>query len=120
MVNQSFSKINKLTCPSQFNVVFSDCELRIQFKGFIVLAKKTNHENSRLGLVIAKKNLPLAAQRNKLKRIVRETFRKNRFSQSVDVVFLAQKGIAKYPFSDLNEMLAEAWSNLQKKLQKYD
>ena len=85
-----------------------------------MLVKKTNYENSRLGLVIAKKNLPLAAQRNKLKRIVRETFRKNRFSQSVDVVFLAQKGIAKYPFSDLNEMLAEAWSNLQKKLQKYD
>ena len=83
-----------------------------------MLAKKTNHEYSRLGLVIAKKNLPLAAQRNKLKRIVREMFRKNRFSQSVDVVFLAQKEIVEYSFSDMNEMLAEAWSNLQKKLQK--
>ena len=77
-----------------------------------MLVKKTNYENSRLGLVIAKKNLPLAAQRNKLKRIVRETFRKNRFSQSVDVVFLAQKEIVEYPFSDLNEMVAKAWSNL--------
>ena len=85
-----------------------------------MLVKKTNYENSRLGLVIAKKNLPLAAQRNKLKRIVRETFRKNRFSQSVDVVFLAQKEIVEYSFSDMNEMLAEAWSNLQKKLQKHD
>ena len=85
-----------------------------------MLVKKTNYENSRLGLVIAKKNLPLAAQRNKLKRIVRETFRKNRFSQSVDVVFLAQKEILTYSFSDLNEMLVEAFSNLQKKLQKYD
>ena len=85
-----------------------------------MLVKKTNYENSRLGLVIAKKNLPLAAQRNKLKRIVRETFRKNRFSQSVDVVFLAQKEIVRYSFSDLNEMVAKAWSNLQKKLQKYD
>ena len=85
-----------------------------------MLVKKTNYENSRLGLVIAKKNLPLAAQRNKLKRIVRETFRKNRFSQSVDVVFLAQKEIVKYSFSDLNEMLADAWSNLQNKLQNYD
>ena len=85
-----------------------------------MLVKKTNYENSRLGLVIAKKNLPLAAQRNKLKRIVRETFRKNRFSQSVDVVFLAQKEIEKYSLSDLNEMLVKAWSNLQKKLQKYD
>ena len=81
-----------------------------------MVAKKPNHENCRLGLVIAKKNLPLAAQRNKLKRIVRETFRKNRFSQSVDVVFLAHKEIAKYPFSDVNEMVAKAWSNLQKKL----
>ena len=81
-----------------------------------MLVKKTNYENSRLGLVIAKKNLPLAAQRNKLKRIVRETFRKNRFSQSVDVVFLAQKEIVRYSFSDLNEMVAKAWSNLQKKL----
>ena len=85
-----------------------------------MLVKKTNYENSRLGLVIAKKNLPLAAQRNKLKRIVRETFRKNRFSQSVDVVFLAQKEIVRYSFSDLNEMVAKAWSDLQKKLQKYD
>ena len=85
-----------------------------------MLVKKTNYENSRLGLVIAKKNLPLAAQRNKLKRIVRETFRKNRFSQSVDVVFLAQKEIEKYSLSDLNKMLVKAWSNLQKKLQKHD
>ena len=85
-----------------------------------MLVKKTNYENSRLGLVVAKKNLPLAAQRNKLKRIVRETFRKNRFSQSVDVVFLAQKEIEKYSLSDLNEMGVKAWSNLKKKLQKYD
>ena len=85
-----------------------------------MLVKKTNYENSRLGLVIAKKNLPLAAQRNKLKRIVRETFRKNRFSQSVDVVFLAQTEIVTHPCSAWSKMLAEAWSTLQKKLQKYD
>ena len=85
-----------------------------------MLVKKTNYENSRLGLVIAKKNLPLAVQRNKLKRIVRETFRNNRFSQSVDVVFLAQKEIAKYSMDELNERLLEAWSTLQNKQQKYD
>ena len=80
-----------------------------------MLAKKTNYENSRLGLVIAKKNLPLATQRNKLKRIVRETFRKNRFSESVDVVFLAQREIVKYSMDEFNEMLLKAWSTLQKK-----
>ena len=85
-----------------------------------MLAKKTNYENSRLGLVIAKKNLPLATQRNKLKRIVRETFRKNRFSESVDVVFLAQREIVKYSMDEFNEMLLKAWSTLQKKQQKYD
>lgn len=85
-----------------------------------MLVKNNNDNKSRLGLVIAKKNLPLATQRNKLKRIVRESFRKNRFSKSVDVVFLAQREIVKYSMDELNDMLLEAWSTLQKKQQKYD
>ena len=44
-------------------------------------------------------NVRLATKRNQLKRIVRETFRKTEFTTSVDVVFLAQKGIIDIPVS---------------------
>ena len=48
-------------------------------------------DHPRLGIIIAKKNVKLAVERNRLKRQLRETFRKQRqVLPSLDIVLLAK------------------------------
>ena len=76
-----------------------------------MLAKPTE-DTSRLGLVIAKKNIPTAVQRNLIKRIARETFRKQQFIRPVDVVFLARNGADKLSRQKLTEIIQNSWVKL--------
>tara|TARA_B100000085_G_scaffold226229_1_gene211861 strand:- start:181 stop:480 length:300 start_codon:yes stop_codon:yes gene_type:complete len=50
---------------------------RTKDSNFTVLYKKNNKNHPRLGLIISKKNCKHASKRNRLKRIVRESFRNN-------------------------------------------
>ncbi len=53
---------------------------------------------ARLGIVVAKKNVRLAVARNRLKRIVRESFRQQQDSlQGLDVVVIIKKDFASRP-----------------------
>jgi len=44
---------------------------------FQIYLSKNNLEEHRIGVIIAKKHIPLAVDRNRLKRQIRELFRKN-------------------------------------------
>ena len=83
----------------------------------MILGKFNEGPRSRLGIIVSKKNVKLATKRNQLKRIVRETFRKTEFTTSVDVVFLAQKGIMDISGVNLTILLNNTWVDLQKKLE---
>jgi ribonuclease P protein component len=68
-------------------------------------------------LVIAKKHLRFAVQRNRMKRLIRESFRKQQQSfQGLDVIVLSRKGVdlllADKSFS---EHLEQQWLRLFKK-----
>lgn len=53
---------------------------------------------ARLGIVVAKKNVRLAVARNRLKRIVRETFRQQQEClQGLDIVVVIKKDFAAEP-----------------------
>ena len=59
-----------------------------------ILARKNNLEHPRLGLTVAKKYLKRAHDRNRIKRLVRESFRLSQHNlPSCDFVFVAKRGI---------------------------
>jgi ribonuclease P protein component len=63
-----------------------------------------------LGLAIAKKSLRLAVERNRVKRIVRESFRLNQHGLTgVDIVVLSRKGIASANPEKLRKSLDKHW-----------
>lgn len=65
---------------------------------------------ARLGLAIAKKAAPLAVDRNRIKRVIREHFRHNqRRLPAVDLVFYGQAGLAALDNQQLRARLAEIW-----------
>lgn len=66
---------------------------------------------ARLGLAIAKKQLPRAVDRNRVKRIVRESFREHQL-QDYDVVVLARRETLTATNDELFASLRLHWKRL--------
>jgi len=59
---------------------------------FRVFFVQNSQKNSRLGIIIGKKTVSGAADRNRIKRIIRETFRQHNIKQNnLDVVVLVRR-----------------------------
>ena len=77
---------------------------------FTVLYRHNDKRVPRLGLAISKKNCRLAVGRNRLKRIVRESFRQHQAAlPGIDIVVLNQSGTHKSNNKRLLESLAGHW-----------
>ena len=75
------------------------------------------HNNqSRLGLVVSKKNISKSVERNRVKRLIRESFRKNKSQiPNLDVVVLIRKGIDVLPNVVISSKLKSLWNDLYAK-----
>lgn len=79
----------------------------------LLLARISETSQSRLGLVIAKKNVRKAVQRNRIKRVARELFRQQALAgPPLDVVFLARRGLDELDNTALFAALREQWQKL--------
>lgn len=59
---------------------------------FLILAIKSQVPQARLGIVVGKRNVKLAVDRNKLKRVIREFFRhEQELLAGMDVVVVVKK-----------------------------
>jgi ribonuclease P protein component len=114
----NFSKNYRLSNSSEFQKVFDKNDLKISNANLLILALSSEKKNSRLGLVIGKKNVKTAVGRNKVKRVVRETFRKNAFKPSLDVIVIARRGLANLTADQLNLLLNESWCRLHDRCNK--
>ncbi|MGB7550654.1 MAG: ribonuclease P protein component [Chromatiaceae bacterium] len=73
----SFPRLARLLTPSDYRLVLSNPK-RSADSFFTVLVANTEGDLARLGLAISKKCAKAAVERNRLKRIVRESFRTHR------------------------------------------
>ncbi len=77
---------------------------------FTVLAHRTSDAGPRLGMAIARKSSGNAVQRNRMKRLVRETFRLHQHAlPSADFVVLARSGVAARSNAELISSLQRHW-----------
>ena len=77
---------------------------------FTVLYKENGGQPARLGLAISKKNCRLAVDRNRLKRVVRESFRHHRDDlDGFDVVVLNQPAAKLAGNKALFDSLEQHW-----------
>ena len=63
-------------------------------------------------MVVAKKHVRHAVQRNRVKRITREFFRCHAFTHPRDVVFLAKKNVADLSNAELRKLLSTLWRKI--------
>ena len=77
-----------------------------------MLARHTDEKRARLGVIVAKKNIPLAVQRNRFKRITREVFRRS-LIEGLDVIVLAKQNKKKLRSSALADELSDLLIRLE-------
>jgi ribonuclease P protein component len=115
----AFDRTKRLLNEHDYKAVFDGAKWKVSSKEFLCLAIPNSFDSPRLGLVIAKKNVKLAVQRNRIKRIIRDNFRLNHENiPNTDMVILARKGLAELSNQELNELLNKQWQRLKKKHQK--
>ena len=119
----SFSREKRLLNSREFQAVFDNNTARVANPNLLLLAKPNHLDHPRLGMVVAKKNIRRAVARNRVKRVVRETFRQCQSKLvsepgSVDVIFLARKGLDELPAAEQTRLLEKSWRKLQQRLQQ--
>lgn len=112
-----FPKQNRLLNAREYQSVFDKPDLRLSHPNFLILCRINFQTSSRLGMVIAKKNLRLATQRNRVKRLIRETFRHQQHQfNHLDVIVLARRNLDTLDNPEIVKILNKQWKRIQKKL----
>nr|WP_156312512.1 ribonuclease P protein component [Marinagarivorans algicola] len=117
MFSFAFTKKQRLLNKHDFSPVFDDAPIRASNQHLLILSRfnHDNHSQARLGLVIAKKHIRHAHERNRIKRFARETFRLQQHKlPSIDAIVLARKGADTLT----NHQLQQAFNGLWKRIIK--
>jgi len=108
-------KDNRLLGTEAFSRVFEKAT-RSRDKWFTVLCRENQKDSARLGLAVSKKNCRLATGRNRIKRVVRESFRQHQASLAgLDVVVMNQPAARAAGNQQLLDSLATHWTRCRQK-----
>ncbi|MFK8031750.1 MAG: ribonuclease P protein component [Gammaproteobacteria bacterium] len=109
----AFTRQQRLLSGAQFDLVFKkNTRSRDQF--FIVLARPNQLPYARLGLAISRKAAGDAVPRNRLKRLIRESFRCLPADYpGLDFVVMAKPGLALHDNQTLLKSLEKHWARIQ-------
>lgn len=111
----SFPKSSRLLRPRDYAKVFSDVQVRVPHRHFLILATPNDLGHARIGMVFSKRNIKLAVQRNRVKRVVRESFRQDKDLPALDIVLLARQGLPDQDSRQLRRIVDELWHRLKRK-----
>lgn len=111
----TFAKSDRLLKSTEFDDVFKKAEKKLVNNYFLLLALPKQSSCSRLGMVVAKKKIPLAVQRNNFKRTIKEEFRKNKNKiNKMDILILAKENKKKIIKKDLRKETKILFQQLEK------
>lgn len=115
----AFSRADRLLNSAEFKAVFDGNTVRVSDRHLLILAVSNNMNHPRLGLVIAKKHIKKAVDRNRVKRLIRESFRLGMADlPNVDLVVIARKGLGELDNKSLQQLLNNSWVRLNKYAKK--
>ena len=86
----------------------------------VVVLPRPGQERARVGITVTKKVSSSAVGRNRVKRIVREVFRRNRdlFPEACDVVFIAKRGAPELGYDEVLAETRAASRRMQRKAER--
>jgi ribonuclease P protein component len=112
----TFPKSIRLLNAKDYSNVFSSVDIKLSTQFFTCLAKKHSSDSPRLGIIVAKKNVRLAVSRNRIKRLLRESFRTHKHEiPAYDIVMLAKHTSNQADAEKLSKELQYVWRKLKQK-----
>ena len=104
-----FTKDNRLLDAAAFGRVFKKAS-RSRDKLFTVLARANDDDIARLGLAISRKHCRRATARNRIKRIIRESFREQQeLLNGIDVVVINRAAATTASNDEIRGSLDKHW-----------
>lgn len=113
-----FPKKFRLNKPVEFRNLFQ-VGRKLSTRYCALYAKPNQLTYPRLGLILAKKNIRLAVDRNQFKRVIRESFRHNQqIIAGLDVLVMVYPSINTLDKLKFRDFLEQQWSKLATSLEK--
>lgn len=106
----AFTKAKRLLDKKEYEKVFKKSK-KIDMPTFFALVSLNDQSNARMGFAISKKHLPRASERNRVKRIFRESFRHEQL-KNIDLVVLAKPGLAQLSNHEIRLDLQVLWQRI--------
>lgn len=114
MTQYTFQRHQRLLNSTEFQSVFDQVQGRVSHSAYLILARQTEPtQPGRLGLVVSKKSLKRAVDRNRFKRLVRTSFRLNQHElQGLDIIVLSRNGSQQFDNPSFTAQLQKSWQKL--------
>ena len=111
-INYQLKAQQRLNQASDFKQAFQAGK-KLDSRYFVLYTKLNTLRHARLGLVVAKKNIRYATQRNQIKRIIRESFRLHQHAlASKDIVVVVKAAVRDLNRAKLHIYLDSLWLKL--------
>lgn len=110
-MTESFSHEFRIVDSASFAKVFKDCK-KSNNHSITILSGFDLGKNPRLGLIVAKKQIRKATDRNYIKRLIRESFRKKQLQlPCYDFIVIARKSILGLTGKEILQALEKLWDH---------
>ena len=114
MIDRVYPRHLRLTKPGEYAAVFNQGK-RGGDQQFNIICRPNGMPYPRLGMVIARKFLRRAVDRNRIKRQIRESFRNNKQAlPAIDIVVQLREDIRNVSNHLLRLRLSQAWEQVAK------
>jgi len=108
-----FSKSARLLKTSDYDYVFQ-APIKIHQPLATLYARSNNLKHARLGLLVSKRALRHAVARNRVKRLVRESFRLHGAQlKDYDIIFVARAALLNADNASITTGLAQMWEKIR-------
>ncbi|MGL5048543.1 MAG: ribonuclease P protein component [Shewanella sp.] len=115
MTSYTFSRELRLLTPAQFKSVFSN-PIKASSAEITLLAIPNSEQHPRMGLTVAKRYVKRANQRNRIKRVIRDSFRLNQHDiPHLDIVVLVRNGVMEMENAEINKLIEKLWRKLSRR-----
>lgn len=115
--NNSLPKSKRLNDKKAISAVFDNANA-VRHPVLILLGRANGLHYPRLAIIVAKKNVKKAHDRNRLKRLIRESFRCHQNQQALmghDIVVLVKSGMNSEENLNIWAILEKQWQRYQKR-----
>ena len=114
----SFPRNQRLVTKAEYKSLFGE-SLKASQRYLLALYKPNNQVNARLGVIVGKRIAKSAVARNKIKRVIRESFRQSQDSLAgLDIIVIARQQCNSLDKFQLREGIEKLWQKLITQYQK--